>query len=148
MTLLCVCGVESFIPELEHWIEKLFQSSWSILQKEAFEIKFMDSDSWNVMKWGWIQLPLQRKNFPDEITWITWITWKTKQNLQIWLFLKSLLEKWFLESGQKIDPATGVKNPLAELCRYHRATFYHTLWCPSGIWYPFGMVLGEILMEP
>ena len=45
------------------------------------------------------------KNFPDEITWITW---KTKQNLEIWPFLNSPLEKWVWAGGPKIDPATGV----------------------------------------
>ena len=44
LTLLCVCGVNSCIPELEHLIEKI---SRSLFQKEAFEIRFMDSDSWN-----------------------------------------------------------------------------------------------------
>jgi len=57
------------------------------------------------MKWSWCQLPPQKKNYPDEITWITW---KIKQNLEIWPFLNSLLEKWVWESGPKIDPATGV----------------------------------------
>jgi len=46
------------------------------------------------------------KNFADEITWITW---KTEQNLEIWLFCNSLLKMWVWESGQKIDPATGVR---------------------------------------
>jgi len=44
MILLCVCGVISFIPELEYLIEKILRS---LFQKEAFEIRFMDSDSWN-----------------------------------------------------------------------------------------------------
>jgi len=47
-----------------------------------------------------------QKNFPDEITWITW---KTKQDLEIWPLLNSLLEKWVWESGPKIDGATGVR---------------------------------------
>jgi len=38
----------------------------------------------------------------------TWITWKIKQNLEIWPFLNSLLEKWVWESSPQIDPATGV----------------------------------------
>ena len=29
MTLFCVCGVDSFIPELEHLIEKLFHGLFS-----------------------------------------------------------------------------------------------------------------------
>jgi len=29
VTLLCVCGVDSFIPELEHLIEKLFHGLFS-----------------------------------------------------------------------------------------------------------------------
>jgi len=31
------------------------------------------------------------------------------QDLEIWLFLDSLLEKWVWESCPKTDPATGVK---------------------------------------
>jgi len=39
VTLLCVCGVDSFIPELEHLIEKLFHSLFS-------KKKPLKSDSW------------------------------------------------------------------------------------------------------
>jgi len=42
MILLCVCGADSFIPELEHLLER---NPRSLFQKEAFEIRFMDSDS-------------------------------------------------------------------------------------------------------
>jgi len=38
MTLLCACEVDSFIPELELFPRSLFKN-------EAFEIRFMDSDS-------------------------------------------------------------------------------------------------------
>jgi len=44
VTLLCVCEVDSFIPKLEH-LRKSF--SRFVFKKEAFEIRFMDSDSWN-----------------------------------------------------------------------------------------------------
>ena len=39
MTLLCVCGVDSFIPELEDLIEKIFHSLFS-------KKKPLKSDSW------------------------------------------------------------------------------------------------------
>ena len=39
VTLLCVCGVDSFIPELEHLIEKLFHGLFS-------KKKPLKSDSW------------------------------------------------------------------------------------------------------
>jgi len=61
MTLLCFCGVDSFIPELEHWIEKLFHGLFS-------KKKPLKSDSWiqiHEMKRG------LEKNIDDEITWIT-----------------------------------------------------------------------------
>jgi len=84
MTLLCVCGVDSFIPELEHFIEKRFHGLFS-------RKKPLKSDSWiriHEMKlrstWN------AEENFADEITWITW---KTKQDLEM-----------------KIDLATGVRD--------------------------------------
>jgi len=75
VTLLCVCGVDSFIPELEHLIENLFHGLFS-------KKKPLKSDSW-------IQIPELKlrstssaeKNFAHEITWITW---KAEQNLEIW----------------------------------------------------------------
>ena len=101
----------------------------------------MDSDSWNN---AWGQLLPQRKTFHE----ITWITWKTKQNLEIWPFLKTRLEQWVWESGPKIDPATGVtsstrpyqnfskgenfcnkfsrKLPLKRLCQH----FFHQITTP------------------
>ena len=65
VTLLCVCGVDSFIPELEHLIENLFHGLFS-------KKKPLKSDSW-------IQIPelklrstsAAEKNFAHEITWIT-----------------------------------------------------------------------------
>jgi len=39
ITLLCVCGVDSFIPELQHLIEKLFHGLFS-------KKKPLKSDSW------------------------------------------------------------------------------------------------------
>jgi len=76
--------------------------SRSLFQKEAFEIWGCSFVSDLKLRWT---SPAE-KNFPDEITWITW---KTKQNLEIWPFLNPRLEMWVWESGQKIDPATGVK---------------------------------------
>jgi len=85
MTLLCVSGVDSFIPELEHFIEKLFHGLFS-------KKKPLKSDSWiEIHKMKLMSTSSAEKNFPDEITWITW---KTKQNLEIWPFLNLLLEKW------------------------------------------------------
>jgi len=65
VTLLCVCGEDSFLPELEHLMENLFHSLFS-------KKKLLKSDSW-------IQIPELKlrssssaeKNFADEITWIT-----------------------------------------------------------------------------
>ena len=39
MTFICVCWVDSFIPELEHLIENPFPLF--LFQKEAFEISFL-----------------------------------------------------------------------------------------------------------
>ena len=74
VTLLCVCGEDSFLPELEHLMENLFHSLFS-------KKKLLKSDSW-------IQIPELKlrssssaeKNFADEITWITW---KTEQNIRL-----------------------------------------------------------------
>jgi len=99
--LLGVCGVDSFIPELEHLIEKLLHGLFSKKKPlksdsciQIHELKLRSASS-------------AEKNFADEITWITW---KTEQNLEMWPFLNSLLEMWVWESGPKIDPATGVSN--------------------------------------
>ena len=43
VTLLCVCEVDSFIPELEHLIENLCHGLFDF--KEDFEIRFMDSST-------------------------------------------------------------------------------------------------------
>ena len=92
MTLLCVSGVDSFIPELEHFIEKLFHGLFS-------KKKPLKSDSWiEIHKMKLMSTSSAEKNFPDEITWITW---KTKQNLEIWPFLNLLLEKWVWQSCPK-----------------------------------------------
>jgi len=84
MTLLCVYGVDSFIPEPEHLIEKLFHGLFS-------KKKPLKSDSWiQIHKMKLRSTSSAEENFPDEITWITW---ETKQDLEIWPFMKSLLEK-------------------------------------------------------
>jgi len=98
MTLLCVCGVNSFIPELEHQIysEKKFHGLFS-------KKKPLKSDSCiQIHEMKLRSTSSAEENFPDEITWITW---KTKQNLEIWPLLNSLLEKWVWEGGPKIDLA-------------------------------------------
>jgi len=74
LTLFCVCGVDSFLPELKNW-RKMF--SRSLFRKEGFEI------------WGCSfvsELKLRstsstEQNFADEIIWIIL---KTEQNLKIW----------------------------------------------------------------
>ena len=78
--------MDSFIPELEleHWIEKLFHGLFS-------KKKPLKSDSWlQIHEMKLRTTSSAEKNFPDEITWITR---KTRQNLEIWPFLNSLLEK-------------------------------------------------------
>jgi len=65
VTLRCVCGVDSFIPELDHLIENPFHGLFS-------KKKPLKSDSW-------IQIPELKlrstssaeKNFAGEINWIT-----------------------------------------------------------------------------
>jgi len=65
MTLLCVCGVDSFIPELEHWIEKLLHSLFSKKQ-------LLKSDSWiQIHEMKLKSTSSAKENFPNEITWIT-----------------------------------------------------------------------------
>ena len=65
MTLLCVCGVDSFIPELEQWIEKLFHGLFS-------KKKPLESDSWIQIHGMKLRSTFYAKeNFSDEITWIT-----------------------------------------------------------------------------
>jgi len=99
MTLHCVCGVDLFIPELEHWIEICFHGLFS-------KTKPLKSDSWiQIHEMKLRSTSSSEEKCPDEITWIAW---KTKQNLEIWPFLNSLLKKWVLESGPKIDAATSV----------------------------------------
>jgi len=65
ITLLRVCGVDSFIPELEHWIEKLFHGFFS-------KKKPLKSDSWiQIHEMKLRSTSSAEKNLPDEITWIT-----------------------------------------------------------------------------
>jgi len=93
VTLLCVCGVDSFIPEWEHLMKKLLHGLFS--KKNSLK-----SDSWiqtHEMKLR--STSSAEKNFADEITWITW---KTEQNLEIWPFFNSLLERWVWENVQKL----------------------------------------------
>jgi len=65
MTLLCGCGVDFFIPELEHSMETPFHDLFS-------KKKPLKSDSWNHIH----ELKLRstssaKSNFADEVTWIT-----------------------------------------------------------------------------
>jgi len=65
MTLLCVCGVDSFIPELEHLIEKLFHGLFS--QKKPLK-----TDSWiQIHEMKLRSTSSAEENFADEFTWIT-----------------------------------------------------------------------------
>ena len=65
MTLLCACGVDSFIPELEYLIEKLFHGLFS-------KKKPLKSDSWiQIHEMKLRSTSSAEKNFADEITWIT-----------------------------------------------------------------------------
>jgi len=65
MTLLCVCGVDSFIPELEHLIKKLFHGLCS-------EKNPLKSDSWiQIHEMKLRSTSSAEENFADEITWIT-----------------------------------------------------------------------------
>ena len=75
--------------------------SQSLFQKEGFEILGCSFVSALELR----STSSAEQKFPDKITKITW---KTKQNLEIWPFLKTRLEKWVWESDPKIDPATGV----------------------------------------
>jgi len=87
LTLLCVCGVDSFLPKLEHCT-----FSRSLFQKEGFEIWGCSFVSELKLK----STSSAEKNFADEITWITW---KTKQNLEIWPFLNSHHTALFSDTG-------------------------------------------------
>jgi len=65
VTLLCVCGVDSFIPELEHFIENLFHGLFS-------KKKLLKSDSWiQILELKLRSTSSAEKSFADEITWIT-----------------------------------------------------------------------------
>jgi len=68
MILLCVCGVDSFIPGLEHWIEKCSSFHGVFSKKKPFK-----SDSWiQIHEMKLRSSSSAEKNFPDEITWIHW----------------------------------------------------------------------------
>jgi len=100
MTLLCVCGVDSFIPELEHWIEKTF--SRSLFQKEAFGIRFMDSDSWNEAEVNFLrQGKLFRRDYLDYL--------KNEARFENLAVLELTFRKVSLGKLSEIDPATGVR---------------------------------------
>jgi len=65
MTLLCVCGVDSFIPELEHLMKKPFHGLFS-------KKKPLKSDSWiQIHEMKLRSTSSAEKNFANEITWIT-----------------------------------------------------------------------------
>jgi hypothetical protein len=82
-------------------IRSEFRNEILSFSKEAYEIRFMDPDSWVEAT-----LKLMRstssadKNFAHEITWITW---KTEQNLKIWKiwrYWKSELTSQVLSLGK------------------------------------------------
>ena len=97
LTLHYVCGVDSFIPELEH------------LQKNFLTVSFPKRRLWNLgVSSGSVGFVIEMKlrstfsaeqNFPDEITWINW---KTKPNLEIWQFLEADLEISLWDSIRKL----------------------------------------------
>jgi len=63
-TLLCVCGVDSFIPEFEHLIENPFHGLFS--KKNPLK-----SDSWiQIHELGLRLTSSAETNSADEITWI------------------------------------------------------------------------------
>jgi len=65
VTLLGVCGVESFIPELEYLIEEKIHGLFSKKQS-------LKSDSWiQIHELKLRSTSSAEKNFADEITWIT-----------------------------------------------------------------------------
>jgi len=65
MTLLCVCGVDSFIPELEHLIENYFHGLFS-------KKKPLKSDSWiQIHELKLMSTSSAEENFANETTWIT-----------------------------------------------------------------------------
>jgi len=62
MTLLCVCGVDSFIPELEHLMQKRFHGLFS-------EKKPLKSRSWKIVyEMKLKSTSFAQQNFPEEIT--------------------------------------------------------------------------------
>jgi len=61
MTLLCVCGVGSFIPELEHWIEKVYHGLFS-------KKKPLKSDPWiRIHKMKLRSISSAENNFPTRL---------------------------------------------------------------------------------
>ena len=65
MTLLCICGVDSCIPELEHLIEKTFHGL-------SCKKKPLKSDLWiQIHELKLRSTSSAEKNFADDITWIT-----------------------------------------------------------------------------
>ena len=65
VTLLCVCGVDTFIPELGHLIENLFHGLFS-------KKKPLKSDSWiQIFELNLRSTSSAEKFFANEITWIT-----------------------------------------------------------------------------
>jgi len=88
MTLFCVFGVDSFIPELEHWIQKLVHGLFS-------KKKPLKSDSWIQIHEMKLRTTFSaEKNFPDEITWITRKTKSGDMAVLELTFRKVSLGKW------------------------------------------------------
>ena len=98
MTLLCVCGVDSFIPELEHLMQKCFHGLFS--KKKPLNLVLGKS----FMKWSWSQLPSQSKTFPRRLLELP------EKRSKIWRLAVLEIRLRNLPSGKwsKIGPATGV----------------------------------------
>ena len=97
LTLLWVCGVDSY-PRIRTFVEKHFHCFFS--NKKTLN----SGGSVQVSRGFVIEMKLRstsfaKPNFPDKISWITWTT---KQNLEIWPFLKSDLETPLWESGRNL----------------------------------------------
>jgi len=91
ITLLCVCGVDSVIPEFEHLIEKLFHGLFS--KKMPLKSDFMDSDSWNEAE---VNLFSREKHFRrDYLDYL-------KKRSKIWRYGRSWTHFYKSESGKVV----------------------------------------------
>ena len=94
--------MDSFIPKIEHLIEKLFHNLFSRKKLESFQFHEMNKAEVNLFR----REKLCRQDYLD------YLKNKAKSGDMAVLeltFRKMSLGKW-VESGPKIDPATGVKS--------------------------------------